>query len=282
MNSIKLSTAERKFIVDSIEDDFRIDGRTCEDYRQIEVETRNLPNTNGSSRCRIGKTEVLVGVKAEVVDVDLHNPKKGKINIAVDCSATASPQFAGRGSETVEQDILSVLNLLYSSIDALKLSELCIVKDESCWLLNIDVLYVQCGGNMFDAASIALKAALYSTTMPNVTVSGEGIEMELEISDDPYEVWKLDTSMCPICITLYQEGESFAVDVTEEESECSTGYVHVGVLPSGEVSAMEKCGAGNMDPIALLEMIDAAVRIGEKIHKQLDSHLVAESTTATL
>ncbi|XP_063673848.1 exosome complex exonuclease RRP42-like [Bolinopsis microptera] len=282
MNVIRLSSSERKYIIDSIEDDFRTDGRSCEDYRQIEIETRNLPNTNGSSRCRIGKTEVLVGVKAEVVDVDLHNPTRGKINIAVDCSATASPQLAGRGSETIEQEILSVLNLLYSSIDALNLTDLCIVKGESCWLLNIDVLFVGCGGNIFDAASVALKAALHSTTMPNVSVSGEGIEMELEISDDPYQVWKLSTAMCPICVTLYQEGESFAVDVTEEESECSEGYVHVGVLPSGEVSAMEKSGAGNMDPTALLEMIDAAVRIGMDIHKQLDRHLHAESTTATL
>ena len=35
-------------------------------------------------------------------------------------------------------------------IDALNLQDLCIVKGESCWLLNIDVLYIQCGGNLFD------------------------------------------------------------------------------------------------------------------------------------
>ena len=147
-----------------------------------------------------------------------------------------------------------MLNLLYTSIDAVDLSKLLIVKGESCWLLNIDVLYVQCGGrslcisinfgflilyisfhfklkvnvvdslstqagslgtrildsffhstlsamredssltlsvnelsmlycstidmsypqgNIYDAASIALKAALYSTTIPNVSVSGK-------------------------------------------------------------------------------------------------------------
>ena len=54
--------------------------------------------------------------------------------------------ISGRGSELKEQEILSVLNLLYTSIDALDLASLCIVKGESCWLLNIDVLYIQCGG----------------------------------------------------------------------------------------------------------------------------------------
>ena len=45
---------------------------------------------------RVGKTEVIVGVKTEVVDVDIHRPNMGKVNITVDCSATASPQFVGQ------------------------------------------------------------------------------------------------------------------------------------------------------------------------------------------
>lgn len=282
MTSLLLSKAEVQCIVDGVEQDYRTDGRLCEDYRQVEIETRVLPNTNGSSRVKVGTTEVMVGVKAEVVDVDLHRPDLGMISIAVDCSATASPQFVGKGSTETEDDILSVLNLLYTSIDAVDLSKLLIVKGESCWLLNIDVLYVQCGGNIYDAASIALKAALYSTTIPNVSVSGEGIEMELEISDDPYHVWKLDTSNCPLCVTIYEIGESYAVDVSEEEIECSTGHLHVGILRGGEVSAMEKGGPGNLDPDALLEMIDTAVRIGDELHDQLDKHLSSESRAATL
>ena len=34
------------------------------------------------------------------------------------------------------------------------------------------------------------------------------------------------------------------MDVSEEEIECSTGHLHVGILRGGEVSAMEKGGPG--------------------------------------
>ena len=43
---------------------------------------------------------------------------------------------------------------------------------------------------------------------------------------------------------ILQIGQSYAVDVTEEEEECSRGFLHVGVLPNRDVSAMEKSGAG--------------------------------------
>ena len=40
--------------------------------------------------------------------------------------------------------------------------------------------------------------------------------------------------------------------------------------------------SGNLDPDALLEMIDTAVRIGDELHDQLDKHLSSESRAATL
>lgn len=278
----RLSNAEIQYIVDGVEQDFRSDGRGAEDYRQIELETRILPNTNGSARCKLGKTEVLVGVKAEVVDVDVHAPHIGKLVITADCSAVASPKFVGKGSEALENDLTNVLSFLYNSTNTISLKDLCIVKGESCWQLHVDVLFVQCGGNLFDVASIALKAALYSTTLPIVKVSGEGIEMEMEVSDDPYHVWKLDVSNCPICITLYQIGGGFAVDPSEEEVACSEGFVHVGVQPNGDMSSMEKAGAGNIDPTTLLEMVEVGVRVGEEIHKQLNKQLDAEKSLAKL
>ena len=53
MADILLSNAEIQYILESVNEGYRIDGRTCDDYRQLEIETRNLPNTNGSARCRL-------------------------------------------------------------------------------------------------------------------------------------------------------------------------------------------------------------------------------------
>lgn len=32
-----------------------------------------------------------------------------------------------------------------------------------CWTLYVDILILECGGNLYDAVSMAVKAALYST-----------------------------------------------------------------------------------------------------------------------
>ena len=48
-----MSTFERAYIVGGIEQDFRSDGRCCQDYRHFEVETGIVSNTSGSARLRL-------------------------------------------------------------------------------------------------------------------------------------------------------------------------------------------------------------------------------------
>ena len=53
MADTKVSTFERAYIVGGIEQDFRSDGRSCQDYRHFEVETGIVSNTSGSARLRL-------------------------------------------------------------------------------------------------------------------------------------------------------------------------------------------------------------------------------------
>lgn len=62
---------------------------------------------------------------------------------------------------------------------------------------------LQCGGNLFDAVGIAVKAALSSTEIPKITTATlDGGEPDIELSDDPYDCIQLDTSNYPIIVTL--------------------------------------------------------------------------------
>ena len=61
---------------------------------------------------------------------------------------------------------------------------------------------LECGGNLFDVISIGVKAALYATRTPRITVSGEdGGELEFTLSDNPLDVDRLDVSNSPLIIT---------------------------------------------------------------------------------
>ena len=51
-----LSEEEKQYVIGGVREDFRADGRSCEDYRGIEVECGLVSNTNGSARIKIVRT----------------------------------------------------------------------------------------------------------------------------------------------------------------------------------------------------------------------------------
>lgn len=59
------------------------------------IETDVVNNTSGSARVRLGNTDVLVGIKAEIETPTVENPDCGSITFFVDCSANAAPEFEG-------------------------------------------------------------------------------------------------------------------------------------------------------------------------------------------
>lgn len=62
---------------------------------------------------------------------------------------------------------------------------------------------LECGGNLFDAVGLGVKAALRNTLIPQVVAATlDGADPELVLSDDPYNCWKLDTSNSPLLVSV--------------------------------------------------------------------------------
>lgn len=58
-----ISQAEQEYIQQGVEADIRNDGRQRLDYRPIELELGVVAQASGSARLKLGKTDVIVGVK---------------------------------------------------------------------------------------------------------------------------------------------------------------------------------------------------------------------------
>lgn len=276
-----LSAFERSFVVDGIEHDFRSDGRSCQDYRHFEVETGIVSNTSGSARLRLSKTDILVGVKAEIGEPRLLKPNQGYIEFFVDCSANASPAFEGRGGEELGSMLANTLQRSYNHKSAVDLRSLCIWPGKQCWVLYIDALVLECGGNLFDSLSLAVKAALFNTRIPNVTVSTLDGDMELEISDDPHDCRRLDVTSIPITVTLSKIGHRHVVDASPQEEACSLAQFLVSVNGESNICAMQKVGSGALDPDSIFEMIETACSVGKELNKALLKVLKKEETKAS-
>ncbi|KAH0986085.1 hypothetical protein GBA52_018303, partial [Prunus armeniaca] len=90
---VGLSIGEKHFIQGGIAQDLRSDGRKRLTTRPIYVETGVISQANGSARVRMGATDVIASVKAELGRPNALQPDKGKVVVNVDCSPTAAPMF---------------------------------------------------------------------------------------------------------------------------------------------------------------------------------------------
>jgi len=140
-------------------------------------------------------------------------------------TANATPAFEGKGGDDLGTEISNVLSRSYQSSNVIDLRQLCIIPNMKCWKIYVDVLVsisvsisdnrkfclnysfscqiLQCGGNLFDTVGAAVKAALYNTEIPKVTLAVlDGGKPEIQVSDDPYDCIKLDVTNYPMIVTI--------------------------------------------------------------------------------
>jgi len=278
MADVNLSEAEKTFILHSVQDNFREDGRSCEDFRHMELETGLISNTNGSARVRLATTDVLVGVKVQLTPVDPKNPDVGRMEFFLDCSANATPEFEGRGGEALASEITALLTRAYACPNTMNYQSLCVLPGQQCWLLYVDVLLLECGGNLFDAVSLAVKAALANTKIPNVTMTKDEGGIELDVSDDPHDYKQIDVSSAPLVVTVNKIGHYHVIDASEKEEACSLARIMLGVTQSGLITAMKKEGSGSLDADSISDMMESAKKVGVVLNKSLLKSLNEEAS----
>ncbi|KAI4308456.1 hypothetical protein L6164_031533 [Bauhinia variegata] len=278
---VGLSLGEKHFIQGGIAQDLRCDGRKRLTYRPIYVETGIIPQANGSARVRMGATDVIASVKAELGRPSSLHPDKGKVSIHIDCSPTAEPSFEGRGGEELSSELSVALQLCLlggksgagSGID---LRSLVVVEGKVCWDLYIDGLVVSSDGNLLDCLGAAIKAALSNTGIPRVQVTADPSsdeQPEVDISDE--EFLQLDTSGIPVIVTLTKVGRHYIVDATGEEESQMSSAVSISVNRQGHICGITKRGGAGLDPSIILDMISVAKHVSEQLINKLDSEIAA-------
>lgn len=281
-----ISDAEREYIEDGAEQGVRADGRGALDVRPMTLETGVLPNASGSARVRIGKvTDILVGIKCEITEpMTSHNhhhqqqrhqqgkENEGILQFSVECSSLASPDF---NSTDLNAELTRYLYRLYSTKITRRLREsLCIIPGKKCWLLHVDALVLDSGGNVFGALSIAVRAALRVVVLPHVmVVAGEGDDDDdVQVNEQVFHLLPHSID-CPVAITLSalrnvktigekKDGVFFIADCTSEEEMCAGFALTVGVNWKNEVCGIVSAGKHGIDIDSMNRMIKEAVNIG--------------------
>ncbi|KAF9421040.1 Exosome complex component RRP42 [Entomortierella beljakovae] len=298
-----ISPAERDYILKGIECNIRADGRQRSDYREVTIETGVVSQTSGSARVRIaGGTDILVSVKAEIGPVQVDpvtgdGADKGQIVCSVECAPSASQQFEGRGADDLNNELTQMMTRFLSdntnaavnkSSDSsskppagpggINLSKLCIIPGQQCWVLFVDALVMDYGGNLMDAIFMGARAAIYDTKIPKTQVQdlGDG-QFEFEVLDDVEDTDVVEgREDMPVCVTLNKIGARHIVDASPLEELCTEAKLVVSVNKSGEICGLQKGHDGGIEPSLLLEMIQFGKHLGQTLIRHLDAKIKEE------
>ena len=279
---MRLSRAECDFVTAGVAQDQREDGRGRGSFRDAEVATGVVPQANGSARVSLGSstaaTIVLAAVKAEIGSPDASTPEAGRLEGQVQLSPV---MFADERASRTDAKALSAVELTrllarqLGAVGAERRVVLGIIGGRFCWVLHVDVLVLSDGGgNVVDAMSLAVAAALGDTILPLLRATeGDGDVGDYEIEHDapPVRLHSALADACPISVTMRQLGSNFVVDASKTEEVCSGARFTAMVSRKGAVCGLHSSGGDGLEPRAIFAMLQSAHMGAAALFRTIDA-----------
>jgi exosome complex component RRP42 len=249
-----MSEIKRDHMMKLIAEGKRLDGRSLTDVRKIEVITDVIESADGSARVKMGKTEVIAGVKIIPGTPFPDTPNIGVLTTGAELIPMAHPTFESGppGEDAIE--LARVVDRGIRESGMVDVEALCIVPGEEVWMCFVDIYALDYDGNLFDAANLAAVCALKSATIPGEQY-GKGENKPLPIT------------CLPISITEVKVGNDLIVDPNFDEEQISTARLTVTTDDNGNFRAMQKGGRGSITLDELSLCLDRAVEKGAEIRK---------------
>jgi len=224
MSSMKTTNIAIESLKKMFAEDKRFDGRKLLDNRDIEITFDVSNKAEGSARVRMGKTEVIAGVKLAMGTPYPDSPNKGNLAVSTDLLPLASPRFEQGPPKFPAIELPRVVDRAIRESGMLDLSKLVVEEGEKVWSVMIDFYPINDDGNLLDAAALATIAALRNAKMPTLDKDGK-IDYEKK-TDKPLPLSK---DITPISFTFYKLGDKIFLDPTREEEEASDVRITFGI-----------------------------------------------------
>ena len=247
-NQIKKFLAEGK----------RFDGRKLNEFRRLSIDQHISKKAEGSVRVKLGKTEVIVGVKMAVGEPYADSANQGNLMVTAELLPMSSPriELGKPGFSSIELGRVIDRGIRESKL--IDLEKLCIKKGEKVWTVFVDIYSINDDGNLIDAAGIGALAALKISKIPKYDeekgqiLYGEA-DRDLPLND-----------VNPIPVTVHKIGGFLIVDPTLEEEDISETRITIGGSDE-TISSMQKSESAPLS----VEELERAVEIAKEQWREL-------------
>lgn len=248
----------------------RLDGRSPVDMRPLTISTGIVNKADGSSMVSLGRTKILVGIKAEIGSPFPDRPGEGSFTVNAELLPLASTVFEPGPPDERGVELARVVDRSIRESKAIDLEELCLIEGEKAYVLYLDIYVLDYDGNYFDPSLVACLAALATAKIPKYEVSsgklvrtGEHLNLKLRAF--------------PFTVTFGLIRGRFLVDPQLEEEAALDGSIIIGTNEKDEIISIQKNSPG-LIPESLLDQLiviaqDKARAIREKFCRELNISL---------
>jgi len=257
----------KKQIANLLKDGKRLDGRTAFDFRDIEIETGISNNAEGSARVRLGKTEVIVGVKMATQEPYSDHEDEGTMMVGMEFNPICGERYESGPPRINAIEVARVVDRGIRESGFIDWKKLCIKEGEKVWSVMIDIYAINDDGNILDAAGIGAVAALRIAKFPVYDKKEEKVKFG-EFTKDSLPL----TDNVPFSITFHKIGNKIFADPNRDEEDTSEARVTVAVSKPKKdhmINAMQKGGDGLISGEDLKIIVENAEKVYDKIFPEI-------------
>jgi exosome complex component RRP42 len=253
--------SENNYLNELMKNNYRDDGRKLDEYREIEIETNIVGQANGSARVKIGKTEVIAGVKFGTGTPYPDTPNEGMFMVNMELHPMANPDYSHGPPSPEAIEISRVIDRAIRESKTVNFEDLCIREGELAWSLSVDIYPINADGNLFDAGVIAALLAIKNAKFPETD----------KVLHDTRTDKGLTLQNIPAMVTIAKIGDNLIVDPSYDEEKIMDARIHIATIDNGNICAMQKGGSKSIKIEELKNAIELSGSKGNELRKLIKS-----------
>ncbi|MEM1642336.1 MAG: exosome complex protein Rrp42 [Desulfurococcaceae archaeon] len=244
-------------LVKSLKRGERVDGRGLLDYRPISVILNPIEKSEGSALVKLGKTQIIAGVKLDIGAPYPDRPNEGVLQVHAEFVPLASPSFEPGPPDENAIELARVIDRSLREPRVLDLEKLIIEPGKLAWVVFNDIYLVDHAGNAIDAGMLASVLALATAKMPRLLKLEQGYKIDKSNRENPLPVRNIVVS-----VTMGIIGDIVFVDPSLEEEYVAESVITIAVDEEGRICGIQKRGEKGITRTTLEKSVDIALSKG--------------------
>lgn len=259
---IIMHTIKKRVLLEMLSKRQRLDDRDFDDYREINVSGGVIENAEGSALAKIGKTQVLAGIKMEVGTPYLDKPDEGTFSINAEFLPLAHASFEPGPPDENSIELARVVDrgIRSSEIESdSKILKKLFFEEGKVGSVFVDIYVLDNSGNLIDTAFLAAMKALVDFKIPKYENG--------KLNRDEF-IGKLEIKRFPVAITFAKIDKYLLIDPTRDEFIAADGVITIVTTEDEKIAAIQKL-KGSFTKDEILEVVEKAFKKGKELRKYI-------------